>query len=169
MPRLSLRTPAALLLGLAVLGTSACGLLPGSEPVRDDSGAITEADTDADVFSLTVGDCTTDPEDVGTEAAEVTTVPVVPCAEPHDNEVYASTMLPDGDYPGEDAVLESADTHCYDAFAGFVGTAYEDSVYDYWPMYPTSESWAQGDREVLCLVYHGELEPVTGTLEGIAG
>ncbi|WP_251150521.1 septum formation family protein [Cellulosimicrobium sp. Marseille-Q4280] len=170
MPRFALRTPAALLLGLAVLGTSACGLLPGSEPVRDESGAITEADTDADVFSLAVGDCTNDGDEAeSTEAAEIATVSVVPCDEPHDNEIYSSHLLPGDDYPGEETVLQTADEVCHEAFAGFVGLAYEDSVYDFWPMYPTEASWAQDDREVLCLVYHGDLEPVTGTLEGIAG
>lgn len=170
MPRFALRTPAALLLGLALLGTSACGLLPGSEPVRDESGAITEADEDADVFSLAVGDCTNDGDEAASaESEEVSTVSVVPCDEPHDNEVYASHLLPGDDYPGEDAVMQSADELCLDAFAGFIGTAYEESVYGYWPMYPTEASWAQDDREVLCLAYHGELEQVTGTLEGIAG
>ncbi|MCB7136993.1 septum formation family protein [Cellulosimicrobium marinum] len=175
MSRPALRRPvrpaAVLLVTSCLLATSACGvLLPGSEPVRDEAGAITEADDAADVFSIAVGDCTDDAEDASsTEAEEISTVAVVPCGEPHDNEVYASVLLDDGDYPGLEVVEAEADERCLGEFEGFVGAAYEESAYDYWPMYPTAESWATGDREILCLVYHGELEKVTGTLKAIGG
>ena len=35
---------------------------------------------------------------------DVESVPVVPCSEPHDAEVYAETELPEGDYPGDEAI-----------------------------------------------------------------
>ena len=62
----------------------------------------------------------------------------------------ARTELPDGDYPGEDAAREKADTFCTSEFKTFVGVATKDSSLDMFYMYPLKESWATGDREVLC-------------------
>ena len=62
----------------------------------------------------------------------------------------ANSELPDGDYPGEDAAQEKADTFCTAEFKTFVGVATKDSSLDRFYMYPVKESWATGDREVLC-------------------
>jgi len=32
---------------------------------------------------------------------------------------------------------------------------------------PTSESWAAGDREVICFGYHVDFEKITGSINGI--
>lgn len=165
MRTLTARLAAPFLLTAALAGLTGCGMLePEAEPaVRDEeSGEIVES-SDASVFSLRVGDCLSDTAD-----EEVTSVPTVPCAEPHDNEAYATTQLPDGDYPGEDAVATAGDTYCYEQFPTFVGMAYEESALEYSTMLPTQVSWEQGDdREVLCLVYSPEGQ-TTGTLKGAA-
>lgn len=149
---------------VATLALSGCSLLGGNDPERDeDSGEITEA-SDSDVFALRVGDCL----DSAALGDVVETVPVVPCDEPHDSEVFASTQLADGDYPGDEAVATQADEYCYAQFSQFVGMSYEDSALDFLPMYPLQEGWEQlDDREVLCLVV--DLDGgVTGTLKGAA-
>jgi hypothetical protein len=152
--------------GVLALSLSACSILsPGTEPVRDDTGQITESNDSADVFSVTVGDCTND-EDVTT--GEVSTVATVPCSEPHDNEAYSSGTLPDGDYPGDEAVATAADEMCLAAFDAFVGIDYASSVLDYYPMTPTEGSWSQGDQEVLCFVYDSTAAKLTGTVAGTA-
>lgn len=161
--------PVLALVGLVVVAaTSGCSLTgsgSGSEPTRDADGAIVETEDAADVFAITVGDCTND-EDLS--ATEVSTVPAVPCDTEHDNEAYWAFELEGDDFPGATEVENLADEGCYGAFEAFVGAAYEDSRYDYFPMTPTTESWAQGDREVVCFVYDAAGEKLTGSAAGTA-
>lgn len=161
----SLRVAAAAALSCtALIALTGCSLLGGAdEPERDESGDVTEA-SDADAFSIRVGDCL---ESMDWGAEGFTTVPVIPCAEEHESEVYAAVDLPEGDYPGDESVATQADEYCYGEFQGFVGVAWEDSAYDYGYLSPSPESWEQGDREVLCMV----MDPnglTTGSLAGAA-
>jgi hypothetical protein len=116
-----------------------------------------------DVFTIEVGECLNDTGAAG----EVSEVPTIDCAKPHDKEVYASATLPDGDYPGEDAARAQADSDCASAFTTFVGVPYVDSTLYLSYYYPTEQSWDGGDREVLCLIYDDGVK-VTGSLEGAA-
>ena len=133
---------------LAALALSAAACAP-SQPTRDaQSGEITEAVDDADVFALRVGDC------LGSYGeGESTSVPTVPCGEAHQEEVFASTDLPDGDFPDDDARMARAEDGCMLASTEFGGLAYDDSVLDITTIEPTEQSWTDGDREVLCLVH----------------
>ncbi len=154
------RSAAAAAAAATVLITlTACG---PQAPERDaETGEITEA-TEADVFSLRVGDCLNSAE----LATEVETVPTVPCDEPHDTEIFGSTMLPDGDFPGNDAVETAAHDYCLPEFERFIGLPYDSSEIYYQPFMPSEESWnGADDREVLCLAVD-EAGGVTGTLEG---
>lgn len=170
MPTAPARSLLAVVALAGAVTLSGCSLVSnvlgvgGSDPVRDDTGAITETNDAADVFSITVGDCTNDGSDA--TSGTVSTVAAVPCADPHDNEVYYAEDLPDPEFPGADAVIDAADTICYDAFAGFVGLDYESSRYGYYALYPTEQSWATGDREVLCLVYDYSGGQLTGSAAG---
>lgn len=156
---------AALVAALALAGCSTVQGFGGGadEPSRDaDTQEITESG-DADVFTLRPGDCFND-----TAAGEIDAVPVVPCAEAHDNEVFASHMMPDGEFPGQDGITAFADANCTPDFETFVGTAWEESSLEWFPITPTQGSWeSAGDREVLCAVWDpaGQVE---GTLAGAA-
>ena len=160
------RVAAPVFLIVALAGISGCGILDETpEPaVRDESGEITES-SEADVFSLKVGDCLN--ETSTEETAEVTSVPTVPCSDPHDSEAYAATDMPEGDYPGDQAVIDASDTFCYDQFATFVGLSYDESALDLASFFPTPESWAEGDREIMCFISSPDGQ-VTGTLAGAA-
>lgn len=155
---LARRLAALATLSLAAIALTGCSLL--TEVLNGG---------ESDVFTIKVGDCLND------EAAggEISTVPVVDCAEPHDSEIYASIIMDDGDYPGESDTIDIADEACYQEFDDFVGTSYEESLYSYATLYPTSQSWASGDREILCRIAladeNGNIEKVTGSLEGIEG
>lgn len=135
------------------------------EPETRDAAAEEAPDgaaeaVEVDAFDVRVGDCvhTPDLEDL------VETVRTVPCSEPHDSEAFASMDLPDGEYPGIDAVELAADDFCYAEFPGFVGMSYEDSELYYFPLYPVEDGWnVLDDREVLCFVTD-EAGGVTGTL-----
>jgi Septum formation/Protein of unknown function (DUF2510) len=113
-----------------------------------------------DVFDLKVGDCLADSVPRG---EEVSSVQSVPCSEPHSEEVYAAVTLPEGDFPGEEAVSAQADELCAAEFESFVGLPYEESVLYLSYLTPTKESWSEGDREVVCSVYDPDGD-TTGTL-----
>ena len=135
-------------------GTSSTPSGP-SEP----SASPTEEPESVNVFTLAVGDCLDN-----FSADEVTEVGVRDCAEPHDLEVYSEFELEGDAFPGQDAVETSASDGCYQAFAGFVGLSYEESVLDYTYFLPTQESWETADdRVVSCLIGEPDVQ-TTGTL-----
>ncbi|HET9497707.1 MAG TPA: septum formation family protein [Candidatus Limnocylindria bacterium] len=116
----------------------------------------------ASVFDLTVGDCFDDPP----ESGEISSVTAVDCAEPHDNEVYALFDYDgSGEYPGEGTLSTAADEGCRDRFDAYVGTPYLESEVYYTHLIPTEESWGDGDREIVCVLYIPD-EKIEGSLEG---
>jgi hypothetical protein len=157
-----IRVIAVTTIAVAGLLLSGCSLLNQvtNTTQRDASGTPTAANDNADVFSIKVGDCLNDATATGT----VTTAPIVPCSTPHDSEAYKSILMSDGDFPGEDAVKSQADQGCADAFPAFVGIAYNDSNLSISYYFPTSDSWSNGDREILCTIYDDGVK-TTGTLK----
>lgn len=133
------RTLVALLFVLA-----ACG---SDEPSRNAEGAFeTAGDVRAD--RARVGDCFDDQSD-----AAVETLPVVPCAEPHDNEIYEVFDLPGDSWPGQEEVERMAAEGCLGPFADYVGTSLAESSLEAFPITPSEQSWAENDdRQVLCVV-----------------
>lgn len=148
-----------LLLLVFVVALTACG-----GATRDNEGTITEGG-EVDVFSLKVGDC------FSTEATdEVSDVGGVPCSEPHDSEVFALADFDadsSAEWPGQDAIDEFSDESCTAAFEDFIGIPYAESKYYISYLQPTEESWANGDREVVCLVVGEDGEQITGSLAGV--
>ncbi len=165
MSRIS-RTVLVATAAATVLALSACSQvedLVGStdEPARDETGQVTESAAAADVFSIKVGDC------IGSfgDGEEVEEIPVVPCDEPHDQEVYARYEVPEADeYPGLETVQSMGDEQCAAEFATFVGLDYDESELYLSYLTPTEDSWAQGDREILCVIYEDGAQ-TTGTLK----
>ncbi|MHA6668907.1 septum formation family protein [Homoserinimonas sp. A447] len=121
-----------------------------------------------DVFSIQVGDCMNDDD---SEATEVTAVRDASCDDLHDNEVYLTwefdaDEFPAGTaYPGDETVSGDADNGCFADFGSWIGAPYEETSLNYFPYYPSEQSWDQGDREVVCLAFDMN-GPVTGSLEG---
>jgi hypothetical protein len=118
----------------------------------------TEATIDA--FSIRVGDCIDDPG-----VGEVQDISVIPCAEPHDDEAYAlfDVDLSVFDAPAIDT--QGADG-CHARFEEYVGASYETSSLEITFLFPLEEGFDRGDREVVCLVYDGELAKLEGTVKG---
>ncbi len=128
------------------------------------------------VFALEEGTCFDDPE----ETQGILEVEVVPCDEPHDNEVFATLQLTDpgdlgavnaddtsadpnaeeGDgedldevaYPGGAAVEGAALDRCTTAFPEPVAERYRDTDLVIGVLTPSEASWQDGDREVVCFV-----------------
>ncbi len=132
----------------------------GDEPQRDPSGNITES-AGADVFDVRAGDCLGDFGD----SEQVTDVSVVPCDQEHAQEIYATAEVPDGELPSDDDLRAQAEEVCTAEFETYVGLPYAESALDFTWLQPTTESWDQGDRELVCLV-NDPAGPVTGSLQG---
>jgi hypothetical protein len=151
--------------GLAMLDDEAAAPAEPQETIEEDETEETEETEEAepettDVFSLEVGDCFNDPEEweefEEEEFEEFNSLPVVPCEQPHDNEIYASLELPDGEYPGVEEIQGLAIDGCDGEFEGYVGVAFEESEFGAFETHPTAESWEQGDRQVLCVLFGDE-------------
>lgn len=138
-------------------------------------GAVTEADRDAsgtivsegsiDAFNMRVGDCF---DSANSSNDEVSDLPGVPCSEPHDFETYAVFDVALDSYPTEETMGELAYDSCLQRFDEFVGLEYESSVLEIITMYPTTESWQQDDREVVCALYDMNEEKLVGSTRGRA-
>lgn len=145
----------------ALLFTGAA--LSGCSLLNSFTGAPPEGEVDA--FAIEIGDCLND----ATINTEVTSVPFVECSEPHDSEVFARTDTSGTVFPGNTTLETELDTFCQgDVFTAFVGIPYADSIYNTSGYFPSTSSWQNGDRELLCTVFDPN-GPVTGTLQGING
>ncbi len=92
------------------------------------------------------GDCLADIPD----SSRVLYVKTVSCDQPHKGEVFAVLPLPDGDFPGDAAVVEYTDK-CAPALADHAPDATENSEVQLFVLYPTADSWQRGDRTVTCI------------------
>ena len=149
--------------GLGLVGAGLTGLAFDDNSVRDETGEITEGG-EVGAFRVRLGDCMVDPGEGMIESVEA-----VPCADPHDLEIYHAFNLvgSSADYPSD--MDMQADNGCYNAFEPFVGKSYESSVYDYMIITPTEQSWKElDDREVLCALTSYDGQATFGSGQGTA-
>ena len=146
----------------AALGFGIYGAVTDAD--RDGSGA-TIGEGNVDEFHVQVGDCF---NDSSTFVDEISNIPGVPCADPHDNETYAVFDVSKTTYPEGDGMAELANKSCVERFDAFVGNGYESSSLDILTMYPSPESWKQNDREIVCAVYDIEASKLVGSVKGRA-
>jgi hypothetical protein len=148
---------------LAALGFGVYGAV--MEADRDSTGAIVSEGI-VDAFQVRVGDCF---DDSSSDAAgEITSLPGVPCSEEHDNEAFAVIDLSIPSYPEGDTMAGLAYTSCMERFESFVGKDYASSSLEIFPIYPTPESWAENDREVICAIYDVDESKLVGSVKGRA-
>jgi hypothetical protein len=123
------------------------------------TGLTSDTDT-VDADDIHVGDCLAEiPHE-----AEVAFVETIDCQKPHAGEVFAQLAMPDGDFPGEDAIVEMYGTKCEPELAGYSSTAAQDTSISLKYMHPTQETWERGDRTVHCIAV---IEPPrTGSIKG---
>lgn len=144
------------------------GINPIGEPVIEEvEDQPIDSGTSTSVFDLREGTCFNDPVTADDELVEE--LAVVSCDTPHDNEVFAIIDHPDGTdaaFPSSEAMSEFANQKCEAVYYTYVGTAYADSLFLYSTYYPTAESWDEGDREIICFLYHPDLEKLTGSRKG---
>lgn len=156
---------AALALTIALSGCSAINSILGggsADADRDEeSGQVTES-ANIDVFALKVGDCK-----MASATGEIQDVDVVPCEEPHDEEVYHEFPMEDGEF-SEEAVDAATEGCIGDAYTTFVGVAWDASALDVYPITPTKRTWDELDDRIIQCVISDPAGPVTGSLAGAA-
>jgi hypothetical protein len=106
-----------------------------------------------------MGDCLSEiPSDT-----KVLTVKTIDCAKPHAGEVFAVLQMPGGDFPGQSTIDTYADK-CSPALASYSPSSMTDDSVQLYVLYPTAETWDQGDRAVTCIA---TLDPPrSGSLKG---
>lgn len=115
-----------------------------------DTGTITSGG-EVSVLSLQPGDCVNGLEDGSLSL----TLPAVPCDEPHEAEVYSVfDVTLDGGWPGEDPILDEAQSRCLEDLERDFPETYADDQVDIFYVYPSEDTWRNGDREVVCLAYY---------------
>jgi len=126
---------------------------------RGPDGQVTQP-VEISFTSLQVGDCfeLTNPSDPTTAG-----VRAVPCADEHVYEVFFVGNMPDGEFPGDTAMLTFANDNCLPAFEAYVGVQFEQSIWYASPVGPNENTWAEGDRRVTCQLHNQTETPVTGS------
>jgi Domain of unknown function (DUF4190)/Septum formation len=109
--------------------------------------------------SLAVGDCLAELP----QSDRVFTIDTTPCDQPHLGEVFTNITVPDGDFPGDEAI-ESYQDRCHPALAEYFPPAVDDDSVGLYLLFPTAESWQRGDRTVTCIATSDT--PRTGSLRG---
>jgi hypothetical protein len=95
-------------------------------------------------------------------STRVMTVDTVGCDQAHAGEVFAVLLMPDGKFPGQSAI-EEYQNKCEPALASYAPDAITDNSVQLYVLYPTTETWEQGDRAVTCIA---TLDPPrTGSLK----
>lgn len=114
-------------------------------------------DDSVSATDVKVGDCL---KEIPTEA-RVVSVDAVMCDQPHLGEVFAVLVMPDGPFPGDEAVQQFAQG-CRPALLSYAPAApYVDSPVKL--LHPTRDSWEKQDRSVVCIAT--TLAPRSGSLK----
>lgn len=145
------------LAGLVVAVVTAVGWWTGAG--RGDDGAIDRAG-DLAATSLRVGDCLMEPD--GDEFGDVS---AIPCAEPHELELFHVFSMTGG-HPTDEAVTTAVGERCLPAFDAYVGQAYERSELDIVWFSPTVDGWEAGDHEIQCLLFAMDGSDLVGSMRG---
>lgn len=96
-------------------------------------------------------------------SGRVLMVQTVDCNQSHAGEVYAVLTMPEGDFPGV-AAIERYQNKCEPELADYSPGAMTDDSIQMYVLYPTAETWEQGDRAVTCVA---TLDPPrTGSIKG---
>ena len=138
-------------------------------PTTEDAPAGEPQET-VSVFDLEAGDCFDDPE---ATSGTLSDLPLIACDTPHENEVFAVFDLPggaDAPFPGASAVDTGANDGCQgERFTAYVGVPFAQSRFLVTTITPNRESWEQvDDREVVCVLFDPELQPLEESAEGSA-
>jgi hypothetical protein len=143
-----------------------------SEVSKEDGGEPDWTGAQLNPYDLRAGQCFSEWSWFDTEFdRRINITAAVGCAEPHKREVFyeAEFPAPNGaPFPGETKMTEWSTDLCYDAFADFVGTEYELSIYGIDFIQPTRETFEHPvgrHRRVTCIIYHIDGDDLEGSAQ----
>lgn len=147
-------------LAAALVASLLLGACSDEVEIRDARDVVINPGTWS-VFDLRTGDCLDpDPEETG----EVAEVPLVPCDDPHAQEVFATVEYPKGAYPGTDEVALWADGECLRSLEADFDLTLDDGLYISY-LLPTFIGWNKDDdRRVVCVLVFPDREAATGSV-----
>lgn len=108
---------------------------------------------------LAVGDCIT--ELPGSDLVRL--VPTIACDQLHAGEVYAVLTIPGDAYPGSSTITEWQNK-CPAELESYAPDASAGGTISVFVLYPTEQTWADGDHAVTCIATTDEKQ--TGSLRG---
>ncbi len=149
------------LVAIVAVAATACSGSDGNRAVATTTVAPTTTTTEAPLsagrqvstYVPSIGDCF-DNRTVGTGATATMIVLVLPCALPHQNEVFEVLQYPvTPAFPGTGVLEAYAKTLCVGAFEAYVGKPYETSKFGLAYQLPTEQAWGNGIHHAVgCLL-----------------
>lgn len=139
------------------------GCVADSSPTSETSPSEATPVEPPSAHELAVGMCLNDVS--SPLGAELTEIPSVDCAEPHESEVFAAIPISTETYPGVDQLNDLAARECEVAFGEFIGLDYRVSSLSFHYYYPEFSQWAEGDTTVYCVVFDPEAPSVGSLLD----
>lgn len=106
--------------------------------------------------------------DLEVAGGRVTAWTEVSCDGPRDVEAFFWADFREDVFPGDEYLAVAAADTCGEAFAVYVGTTVDQSRYAVDWLVPSESTWANGDRQAVCLVVSGVDSPLTGSVKGSA-
>ena len=132
--------------GGATGGTTASGAESGGVAGGGDQ-TTAAAPAAGEVVAGTCFDATGGPQ-------TATVVTTFGCEQEHDNEIYVVARAEDPAYPGRESLQDRSGALCRgDAFTTYVGVPWADSRFFTAAFFPDEETWAAGDRTIVCALY----------------
>ena len=136
----------AVIVAVAVALLAACS--------KDDGDKAAAKGENVSTLELQAGQCLRPPSK---PVPELEKVRVLPCTEPHTQEVFAIVQYTNTDkgldYPGDKTLRDFADGACLEQYEEYVGVPYTDSSLFYTYLLPSPRSWNdRDDRDVMCVI-----------------
>ena len=110
----------------------------------------------AAVYGLRAGDCLN-------SSRNGLSVTILPCATPHQAEVFATFSLTGSGWPGDPAAQQQASSGCTDRIAGYLNPQLLNAGLTEQYVYPDQKAWQAGVRTVVCEV-SSAAGPLTGSV-----
>ena len=113
------------------------------------------------VFRLRVGEC------VNYGAGGISSPTVMPCAQPHDAEVYARFALAGHSWPGSAAIGAQARQGCTARLGSYLNPQLATTVLAESYVFPDQGAWNAGERAVICEI-RSTAGKLTGSVRGLS-
>ncbi|MGI8664695.1 MAG: septum formation family protein [Jatrophihabitans sp.] len=123
---------------------------------RSADGTVTRSG-DISPYNVRIGDCIKLPKTTG----NITSLPVVPCSQPHNAQAYADVTVPGTSYPGASTLLQQSLDRCQPLALKFLGSGSRNL--NLAALYPSSIKWSLGNHTSHCLLFD-ENKDITGDI-----